>query len=68
MGLDHDSDVLVTIPGNPPNMMKLPEGCPFAARCNNAVEACLTVMPDLVKTGEADGHMRACNVAMEDLV
>ncbi|MGE4612581.1 MAG: oligopeptide/dipeptide ABC transporter ATP-binding protein [Paracoccaceae bacterium] len=66
--LDIISDELVTIPGNPPNMMQLPKGCPFAARCRFAVDDCLTIMPDLVPTGDPDGHMRACNIATEDLV
>ena len=66
--LDEELDELVTIPGNPPNMMKLPKGCPFAARCGYVKEMCLTTMPNLVNTGIGEGHMRACNVAMEELV
>ena len=31
--LDDSEERLVTIPGNPPNMMKAPAGCPFAPRC-----------------------------------
>ena len=65
--LDQETDVLVTIPGNPPNMMRLPKGCPFAARCAFAKDICQTTMPELIPTGSSDGHMRACNVAMEDL-
>ena len=49
-------------------MMKLPKGCPFAARCGYVKEMCLTTMPDLVNTGIGKGHLRACNVAMEELV
>ena len=65
--LDQETDVLVTIPGNPPNMMRLPKGCPFAARCAFVKDVCQTTMPDLIPTGSSGGHMRACNVAMEDL-
>lgn len=66
--IDTDLDALVTIPGNPPNMMNMPEGCPFAPRCKFAIDTCLTTMPDLVHTGGFEGHLRACNVATEDLV
>lgn len=66
--IDSELDALVTIPGNPPNMMNMPKGCPFAARCRFAVDECLTIMPNLAHTGGGEGHMRACNVATEDLV
>lgn len=66
--LDEELDSLVTIPGNPPNMMLLPTGCPFAARCTHARDFCATTMPELNKTGTGKGHLRACNVAVEDLV
>lgn len=61
-------DELVTIPGNPPNMMNMPAGCPFAPRCKFAIEKCLTTMPELVHSGGDSGHLRACNVAVENLV
>ncbi|MGB9593166.1 MAG: ABC transporter ATP-binding protein [Anaerolineae bacterium] len=31
---------LVPIPGQPPNLLNLPEGCPFAPRCRYATEEC----------------------------
>ncbi|MGY6629480.1 MAG: ABC transporter ATP-binding protein [Wenzhouxiangella sp.] len=34
------SGILNAIPGNPPNLLQLPAGCPFAARCPYAWEAC----------------------------
>ena len=61
-------DALVTIPGNPPNMMNMPTGCPFAPRCQFAIDKCLTTMPELVHSGGDSNHLRACNVAPEDLV
>jgi oligopeptide transport system ATP-binding protein len=66
--VDSKLDKLVTIPGNPPNMMNMPAGCPFTPRCRFAIEKCLTTMPDLIHSGGDEGHMRACNVAKEDLV
>jgi len=65
--LDHDESELVTIAGNPPNMMELPKGCPFRARCGNAVEACNISMPTLAPAFGHPGHFRACNVAQEDV-
>jgi oligopeptide transport system ATP-binding protein len=66
--VDSKLDKLVTIPGNPPNMMNMPTGCPFTPRCRFAIEKCLSTMPDLIHSGGDEGHMRACNVAKEDLV
>ena len=31
--LDGNEEHLVTIPGNPPNLLHLPKGCPFSPRC-----------------------------------
>lgn len=66
--VDTELDALVTIPGNPPNMMNMPTGCPFTPRCQFAIDKCLEDMPELVHSGGDAGHLRACNVATEDLV
>ena len=50
---------LTSIPGNPPSLIKLTEGCPFVPRCKYAVEQCRVEMPDLESTGE-DEHIVAC--------
>lgn len=49
---------LVTIPGNPPDLARLPKGCPFAPRCAYVVDACRREMPPLVLVKSS--HMRAC--------
>jgi oligopeptide transport system ATP-binding protein len=36
--LDAEGDALLTIPGNPPNLLRLPKGCPFQPRCPHAME------------------------------
>ena len=36
--LDGNEEHLVTIPGNPPNLLHLPKGCPFSPRCQFATE------------------------------
>ena len=40
--LDGHEEHLVTIPGNPPNLLHLPKGCPFSPRCQFATEQCQT--------------------------
>ena len=51
---------LVPIPGTPPDMLKPPEGCPFAPRCRYCMRVCNTVRPPLVQAGE--GHRAACHL------
>jgi peptide/nickel transport system ATP-binding protein len=38
---------LATIPGAPPNLERLPQGCAFAPRCAQAHAACLAATPAL---------------------
>ena len=40
--LNSNEEHLVTIPGNPPNLLHLPQGCPFSPRCQFATEQCQT--------------------------
>jgi oligopeptide transport system ATP-binding protein len=50
---------LVSIPGLPPDLVALPEGCPFVARCGYAVDKCIDDMPPLENVGVND-HTVAC--------
>ncbi len=52
---------LYTIPGLPPDLSKPVEGCPFAPRCAQAAEICVTKPIQLVRG--ADGHAHACTRA-----
>jgi oligopeptide transport system ATP-binding protein len=65
--LDSDADELTTIPGNPPNMMELPAGCPFAPRCQWTKDVCRQKMPALEAYGKS-GWLRACHLSLEELV
>jgi oligopeptide transport system ATP-binding protein len=57
--LDEDNPVrLQSIEGLPPDLIDLPKGCPFAARCVYRVEKCLTENPVLEPVGP--GHKIAC--------
>ncbi len=60
--LDVDQDVLETIPGEPPDMSRLPLGCPFSPRCNWVMDRCRDVMPPLEPWGEV---RRACHADPE---
>lgn len=57
--LDTEGEVLPTIPGNPPNLLRLPTGCPFQERCHRVSEICGQQSP--VLTPFNDGRERACH-------
>ncbi|HDL6964127.1 TPA: ABC transporter ATP-binding protein [Yersinia enterocolitica] len=63
--LDAEGESLMTIPGNPPNLLRLPKGCPFQPRCQYAMESCSTA-PALEHFG--DGRLRACYKPVGELV
>ena len=50
---------LKPIPGTPPDVLDMPGGCRFRARCGYAVERCVNEAPAL-RTGP-DGHPVACH-------
>jgi oligopeptide/dipeptide ABC transporter ATP-binding protein len=49
---------LYSIPGQPPDLVALPKGCPFQPRCDFATERCLEENPSLEQVGP--GHQVAC--------
>ncbi len=49
---------LLSIPGQPPDLIALPQGCPFAPRCGFATERCLQENPHLEQVGV--DHQVAC--------
>jgi len=55
---------LTPIEGTPPSLIRLPQGCPFAARCPIATELCRTVEPDLEPTN-VEGNFAACHHSNE---
>jgi oligopeptide transport system ATP-binding protein len=50
---------LTSIPGLPPDLVNLPEGCPFYARCTYRVDHCKQERP-LLETTESNEHLVAC--------
>jgi len=49
------------IQGMPPDLINLPDGCPFRPRCTHAIDRCSTEYPTLDSVGE--GHTSACWVS-----
>ncbi len=49
---------LFSIPGQPPNVMNMPECCPFFPRCERAMDICKTKYP--AKTLVGPGHTVSC--------
>jgi oligopeptide transport system ATP-binding protein len=52
------AEKLQSIEGLPPDLIALPEGCPFAARCAYVLEKCRTERPELEPVGPR--HRVAC--------
>jgi len=63
--LDRDDDVLRTIAGEPPDMSRLPPGCPFSPRCDFVRDPCSQIKPGLT---EAEPHRwRACHAPVREV-
>ena len=60
--LHGEQDALVAIPGAPPNLARMPPGCPFAPRCPLADAGC-----DLAPVLTGESHRRACHRAAADV-
>ena len=50
---------LISIPGQPPDLMELPKGCPFVDRCGYWIDQCVEQMPPLGST-DYGNHLVAC--------
>lgn len=58
--IDEEPDAkLLSIPGLPPDLLNLPAGCPFYARCSYRRDQCREEMPGLEET-DSKGHYVAC--------
>ncbi|MPN60428.1 Oligopeptide transport ATP-binding protein OppD [bioreactor metagenome] len=58
--LDRDQEWLQVIKGSLPNLMELPQGCKFQARCECARPECSERRPERVEVEK--GHEVACHV------
>jgi peptide/nickel transport system ATP-binding protein len=48
------------IPGSPPDLRALPQGCVFHPRCGYAMDRCRTQSPPLVRLAGQGGRLAAC--------
>ena len=55
---------LVPISGTPINMLNMPKGCAFCARCDNAMKICLTEVPEELWINS--DHKAACWLNVRD--
>jgi oligopeptide transport system ATP-binding protein len=49
---------LIPIEGTPPDLLHPPKGCPFAARCEHAMNICMDELPEYFECG--DNHKSLC--------
>ena len=65
--LDQEDAELVAIPGAPPNMARLPRGCPFSERCALASTDCRDIMPLLRVAESGSDVLRACHRSVQEV-
>ena len=61
--IDEKGQELRTIKGLPPNLMRIPPGCPFHPRCPMAQQVCVDVSPPLLRLSPT--RASACHFAEE---
>ena len=57
---------LVPISGTPINMLNMPKGCAFCARCDEAMKICLTEVPEEIWIN--DNHKAACWMNVREMM
>ena len=63
--LDQDKEVkLASIDGTPPDLFKPPAGCPFADRCDYAMQVCKEQLPETLEV--TPGHTCSCGLMHPD--
>jgi peptide/nickel transport system ATP-binding protein len=61
-----DRAPLTPIEGNPPSLVNLPAGCPFAPRCPMRIDVCTQIEPPLeFLPASGSGHAAACHRSVE---
>ncbi|MFN3661956.1 oligopeptide/dipeptide ABC transporter ATP-binding protein [Yoonia sp.] len=63
--LDRDDDELLTIAGEPPDMSRLPAGCPFSPRCPAVMPHCPSIKPAL--EGFDGNRRRSCHLPLSEV-
>ncbi|WP_296425552.1 oligopeptide/dipeptide ABC transporter ATP-binding protein [Yoonia sp.] len=62
--LDRADATLATIAGEPPDMSRLPAGCPFSPRCAQVLDNCRAERPVLATRGN---RRRACHLPIKEV-
>ena len=62
--VDNDDEKLEPISGTPIDLLNMPEGCPFAPRCDAAMKICLKQRCERMQIN--DWHQAACWVNMKE--
>jgi len=55
---------LVPIAGTPINLLNMPKGCAFCARCDKAMKICLTEVPEEVRIDKT--HLASCWINIKE--
>lgn len=50
------------IPGNPLNLLDVPNGCYFQARCSECADICINTMPELVAVDSQSPRLVSCHL------
>ncbi len=69
--LDSTAGFLASIPGNPPNLLNLPQGCPFQPRCTQALPVCVHNAPALTRIeagSDSSVHLHACHAPLPEVL
>jgi peptide/nickel transport system ATP-binding protein len=63
--LEADVERLTQIPGQPPSLLRPPNGCRFHPRCPYVMEICKTTVPELLPTQRDPDHLQKCHLDEE---
>jgi peptide/nickel transport system ATP-binding protein len=63
--LDADVERLTQIPGQPPSLLRPPNGCRFHPRCPYVMDVCKSTVPELKPTQRDPGHLEKCHLDEE---
>ncbi len=66
--IEQGGGALVAIPGAPPNMARLPSGCPFSERCTLSEARCVNTRPALSPIDDRPDVHRACHKSVAEVM
>ena len=64
--IENTKERLIPIMGTPVDLLNLPAGCPFSARCDNAMKICLEQFPEELEFGEC--HRASCWLNVKEML